>query len=121
MERQVGKKTPKVPTDPQYFLQLATRHLERVQEAKDAPDWSDLGTYGLYCLEALVRAAALHSQETPIRTHWGKADQAANLARKHGLPEIGSLLAVLNTARKANAYGDEDFDESAYDAGKNSE
>jgi len=109
-------KKHKVPTDPKYFLELAEKHLERVREAKDEPDWSDLGTYGLYCLEALVRAAALHSKETPIRTHWGKADQATNLAQKHGLPDISKLLATLNVARKANAYGDEEFDESDYDA-----
>ncbi len=106
----------KVPTDPAYFVKIAERHLERVQSAKDEPDWSDLGTYGLYCLEALVRAAALKSKETPIRTHWGKADQAKNLAQKHGIPDISNLLSTLNIARKANAYGDEDFDESDYDA-----
>ena len=106
----------KIPTDPKYFLKLAARHLKRVQAAKDEPDWSDLGTYGLYCLEAAIRAAALKSKETPIRTHWGKADQARNLAKKHGLPDISNLLAILNIARKANAYGDEEFDESDYDA-----
>ncbi|MEX0614029.1 MAG: hypothetical protein WD738_08750 [Pirellulales bacterium] len=106
----------RIPTDPKYFLKLATRHLKRVQAAKDEPDWSDLGTYGLYCLEALIRAAALKSRETPIRTHWGKADQAKNLAKKHGLPDISNLLSTLNVARKANAYGDEEFDESDHDA-----
>ena len=106
----------KIPTDPKYFLKLAARHLKRVQAAKDQPDWSDLGTYGLYCLEALIRAAALKSKETPIRTHWGKADQAKNLAKKHGLPDISNLLSTLNVARKANAYGDEEFDESDYDS-----
>ena len=75
-----------------------------------------MGTYGLYCLEALVRAAALRSGETPIRTHWGKADQAANLHKKHGLPDIADLLQDLNFMRKALAYGDEEFDESEYDA-----
>ena len=106
----------KVPTDPQHYVGIAKQHLRRVQAAKDEPDWTDLGTYGLYCLEALVRAAALKSNETPIRTHWGKADQAENLARKHGLPDISQLLSTLNIARKANAYGDEEFDESDYDA-----
>ncbi len=75
-----------------------------------------MGTYGLYCLEALVRAAALRSGETPIRTHWGKADQAENLHKKHGLPDIADLLQDLNFMRKALAYGDEEFDESEYDA-----
>ena len=105
-----------VPTDPHYFLGIAKLHLPRVQDAWDPPDWSDLGTYGLYCLEALVRAAALKSGETPIRTHWGKVDQARNLSKKHNLPDIEDLLRDLNVIRKANAYGDEDFDESEYDA-----
>jgi hypothetical protein len=64
----------------------------------------------------LVRAAALKSGETPIRTHWGKADQATNLHKKHGLPNISDLLQDLNIIRKAMAYGDEEFDESDYDA-----
>jgi hypothetical protein len=75
-----------------------------------------LGTYGLYCLEALIRAAALWSGETPIRTHWGKADQAKNLNNRQGLPDVADLLQDLNVMRKAMAYGDEDFDESEYDA-----
>lgn len=75
-----------------------------------------MGTYGLYWLEALVRAAALRSGETPIRTHWGKEDQAANLHKKHKLPAIGDLLRELNVLRKAMAYGDVEFDESDYDA-----
>lgn len=106
----------KVSTDPNHFLQIARSHLERVLSAWDPPDWSDLGTYGLYCLEALVRAASLKAGETPIRTHWGKADQARNLRQRHGLPDIEDLLTDLNTIRKAEAYGDMEFDESDYDA-----
>ena len=98
------------------FVKIAERHLAKVRQARTGPDWSDLGTYGLYCLEALIRAAALKSGETPIRTHWGKADQATNLHKKHGLPNIVDLLRGLNVARKAMAYGDEEFDESEYDA-----
>ncbi len=105
----------KISNDPQHFLKVAGEHLKRVQAASDPPDWSDLGTYGLYCLEALVRAAALKAGETPIRTHWGKADQARNLSRRHSLPDIENLLRDLNVLRKAKAYGDEDFDESDYD------
>jgi len=103
-------------SDPKHFLKVAGRHLERVRAAWDPPDWSDLGTYGLYCLEALVRAAALKAGETPIRTHWGKADQAANLSQRHGLPDIARLLQDLNAIRKANAYGDSEVDESAFNA-----
>src|SRR5438128_6359616 len=106
----------KVPSNPRHFLRIAQRHLGKVRDAQAEPDWSDLGTYGLYCLEALVRAAALKSGETPIRTHWGKADQATNLHKKHGLPDITGLLQDLNQMRKAMAYGDEEFDESEYDA-----
>jgi len=104
------------PTDARHFLKIAEHHFERVQKARAEPDWSDLGTYGLYCLEALIRAAALRSGETPIRTHWGKADQATNLHKKHGLPDIADLLQSLNVMRKAMAYGDAEFDESKYDA-----
>ena len=106
----------KVPNDPKHFLGIAEQHFPRVQEARDQLDWTDLGTYGLYCLEALIRAAALKSGETPIRTHWGKADQAKNLHQKVGLPDVSDLLQDLNVMRKAMAYGDEEFDESDHDA-----
>ena len=105
-----------VSTDPNHFLQIAKSHLDRVQNSWDPPDWADMGTYGLYCLEALVRAAALKAGETPIRTHWGKADQARNLHQRQNLPDIEGLLNDLNTIRKAEAYGDTEFDESHYDA-----
>lgn len=108
-------KKKRVPTDPKFFLKLASKHLKRVQAAKEESDWSDIGTYGLYCLEALVRAAALKSKETPVVRHWEKADQARKLAQKHKLPDVSTLLSTLNSARKANAYGDEDFDESEHD------
>ncbi|MGA2035946.1 MAG: hypothetical protein ABSG68_27165, partial [Thermoguttaceae bacterium] len=97
-----------VSTDPKHFIRVAQGHLKRVLEAWDPPDWSDLATYGLYCLEALVRAAALKAGETPIRAHWGKADQARNLSQRHGLPDIYDLLGALNVLRKAKAYGDTD-------------
>jgi hypothetical protein len=105
-----------VSNDPEHFLRIAEQHLKKVRKACAELDWSDIGTYGLYCLEALVRAAALKSGETPIRNHWGKADQATNLHKKHGLPCIHDLLKDLNVMRKAIAYGDEEFDESEYDA-----
>lgn len=106
----------KISTDPNHFLELAESHLERVRDSWDPPDWSDLGTYGLYCLEALVRAAALRAGEPPIRTHWEKAGQARTLHERHNLPDIEDLLNDLNTIRKAEAYGDIEFDESDYDA-----
>ncbi len=101
---------------PEHFLKVAKKHLDRVQNSWDPPDWSILGTYGLYCLEALVRAAALKAGETPVRTHWGKADQAENLAKRQGLPNISVLLRDLNALRKSEAYGDSEVDESDYDA-----
>lgn len=104
-----------VSTDPKHFLEIAKSHLERVRKASKPVDWSVLGTYGLYCLEALVRSAALKAGETPIRSHWGKADQARNLSQRKNLPNIEDLLGDLNTIRKAEAYGDLDFDESDYD------
>jgi hypothetical protein len=105
----------KARNDPPHFLTVAQRHLERVKDASDPPDWSDLGTYGLYCLEALIRAAAIKAGETPIRTHWGKADQARNLAKLHKLPDVSKLVEELNVLRKSFAYGDSEVDESNYD------
>lgn len=106
----------KEETNPKHFLKVAQKHLDRVQGAWDPADWGILGTYGLYCLEALVRAAALKAGETPIRTHWGKADQARNLAKRHRLPDISDLLNNLNALRKSDAYGDSEVDETDYDA-----
>ena len=34
----------------------------------------------------------------------------------HGLPDISDLMSDLNSARKANAYGDDEFDEGEHDA-----
>jgi HEPN domain len=117
MAKKKGKpKKFTISSDPKHFLEVAKAHLERVRASWESPDWSDLGTYGLYCLEALVRAASLKAGETPIRTHWGKADQAKNLHERHGLPDIEDLLTDLNGLRKAIAYGDMEFDESDYDA-----
>jgi hypothetical protein len=43
---------------------------------------------------------------TTSRKHWEKAETAAELHMKHGLPDIEALLRDLNLARKATAYGD---------------
>jgi hypothetical protein len=103
-------------SDPQHFLAVAAKHLTRVQEAWDPPDWTDLSTYGLYCLEALVRVAQLKLGRTPSKNHWGKADEAEELHRTHGLPDIGDLMRQLNTARKVHAYGDAEFEDDDLDA-----
>lgn len=90
-------------------LALAKKHLKRVQDAWDPPEWLDLAAYGLYALEAAIVAAALHRGYPPKRTHWSKAEVADELARKEGLPSISGLLRDLNEARKSEAYGDVAF------------
>lgn len=88
-------------------LGLAKQHLKRVQAAWDHPtDWGNLATYGFYCLEAAVCAAADHSGIPFTRSHYSKAEASLELASQHGLPEIHSLLRDLNDARKSVAYGD---------------
>src|SRR5215204_4697888 len=90
-------------------LELAGRHLERVQAAWDEPtDWDDLSLYGFYCLEAAVEAAAIHVGLSTSTRHWEKADTARELHNNHGLPDVEQLLRDLNDARKAAAYGDID-------------
>lgn len=87
-------------------LELARRHLDRVQSAWEEPDWDDLSLYGFYCLEAAVEAAALHFGFRTSKKHWEKVDVAIRLQQKKGLPDISDLLRELNDARKAAAYGD---------------
>lgn len=88
-------------------LEFARRHLERVRAAWHAPtDWDDLSLYGFFCLEAAIEAAALHFRIATSKKHWEKADIAAELHKKRGLPDIDRLLRDLNEARKAAAYGD---------------
>lgn len=62
--------------------------------------------YGFYCLENAVSAAATHAEIKFGKTHPSKADAAQELATRHGLPGVSSLLAELNDARKSVAYGD---------------
>ena len=88
-------------------LELAKRHLEKVQVAWDAPtDWDNLSLYGFYCLEAAVESAALYFGLPTSKKHWDKVDLAEDLHKKKGLPDISDLLRDLNDARKAAAYGD---------------
>lgn len=94
-------------TDAHAQLAIAHRHLARVEHAWSAPtDWPDLAIYGVYCLEAAVMAAAAHFGRLVARTHWDKRDAAAEFAVAQGLPDVSELLAELNDARKAVAYGD---------------
>lgn len=88
-------------------LRLAHAHLERVRTAWDDPtDWANLSTYGLYCLEACIVAAALHLHQPRPGSHVVKAEMAQSLSQEYGLPEIGELLIDLNNMRKHQAYGD---------------
>jgi hypothetical protein len=87
-------------------LELAEKHLERVQGAWYGPDWADLSIYGLYCLEAAVEAAALLVGITTKKQHWAKSGAAAELHRNHGFADVEEMMRDLNEARKAEAYGD---------------
>jgi hypothetical protein len=89
------------------YLKRAEHHLARVQRAKDEPtDWYDLTIYGFYCVEAAVMTAAAHVGMPVDRTHPAKTQAATRLAAEHGLPDVSNLLRILNSARKAAAYGD---------------
>ena len=88
---------------------LALRHLERVAVSWDDPtDWLELSTFGFYCLEAAVVAAALQLKRTRPSNHQDKVREAMCLTNEHDLPDIANLLVDLNTMRKHEAYGDID-------------
>ena len=90
-------------------FQLALSHLERVQSSwEDPTDWTDLSTFGFYCLEACVVAAVLHLERTRPRNHPDKEREARRLTDEYELPDIGDLLVDLNAMRKHEAYGDID-------------
>lgn len=94
------------PTTPGDSLALAKKHLARVQDSWDPPQWLDLAAYGLYALEAATVAAALHVGYTLKKTHSSKADAAEHMAKNHGVPDVTSLMRDLNEVRKSEAYGD---------------
>ncbi len=88
-------------------LELAKRHLEKVQNAWDNPtDWSDLAIYGFYCLEQAVMAAATESGLRGRKQHRDKVQLANTLHKKNGLPDIAKLLTHLHRAQKYASYGD---------------
>ena len=88
-------------------FQLALKHLARVEAAwLDPADWTDLSTYGFYCLEACVVAAVLHLGGSRPNNHRDKVNEARRLASTHRLPDVGDLLIDLNAMRKHEAYGD---------------
>ena len=88
-------------------LELAQKHLVKVQNAWDDPtDWADLSMYGFYSLEAAVDAACLHCGIDPSKTHVNRAEAAQRLSSEYGLEDVSELLRDLNEARKSEAYGD---------------
>jgi hypothetical protein len=87
-------------------LELARRHLQRVQAAWDPPDWADLSLYGFYALEAAVEAASLHYGMDVQKAHWARVEAAKTLHDQHRLPDVSVLLRDLNETRKSEAYGD---------------
>lgn len=88
-------------------LDLAKRHLKKVQAAWDEPtDWSDLVIYGFYCLEQAVMAAASKYSLRDKKSHRDKVHLAGTLSKNHGLPDVAELLTLLHRAQKYASYGD---------------
>ncbi len=88
-------------------IELAQKHLEKVQIAWDDPtDWADLSLYGFYALEAAVDAARIHYGMEASKSHVSRAESAERLSSEHGLEDVSNLLRDLNDARKSEAYGD---------------
>jgi len=91
----------------QAHLDLAKRHLEKVQTAWDDPtDWADLAIYGFYCLEQAVMAAATEYGLRGRKQHRDRVQLANRLHKKKGLPDVGKLLTDLHNAQKYASYGD---------------
>lgn len=87
-------------------LALAEKHLARVLEAWEEPDWADLSLYGFYALEAAVDAAALEHGIEVRKRHWARVETARELYEGFGLPDVSMLLRDLNEVRKSEAYGE---------------
>ena len=88
-------------------FQLAFSHLQRVRASWDDPtDWTILATFGFYCLEACIVAAALHLGWPRPGGHPAKESQAQRLSTDHGLPDVIDLLRDLHDMQKHEAYGD---------------
>ena len=80
--------------DAKFYLELSKKHLERVQQAWEEPDWADLSMYGLYCLEAAVRAASLHASIYPKQaSHAKKQDLSSQLRKQFKFPDIADLMS----------------------------
>ena len=106
----------KKPT-PAAQLALAHKHLARVQSAWTEPtNWDDLMLYGMYAVEAAIRAAALQLSHDLKKTHWDKAEYAKRLTTEYKLPDVSELVADLNRGRKAVGYGDDEIPDELGDA-----
>lgn len=102
---------------PEHHLTVAEKHLKKVQGAWSEPtDWSDLTVYGFACLEALIHAAWVAIGRSTATDHKKKVQMSETLHHDYALTDISELMVKLNNGRKANIYGDEDFDESEYEA-----
>lgn len=96
-----------VEKTPKEQLELAKSHLSRVHTASwDPIDWTDIGNYGLYAIEAAVMAAAKATGLQIKPTHWAKAEAAENLVESQALPDVAVLMQRLNELRKSSNYGD---------------
>ena len=88
-------------------FQLALSHCQRVRASWDAPtDWTILATFGFYCLEACIVAAALHLGWPRPGGHPAKHSAAHRLSIDHSLPDVRDLLHDLHEMQKYEAYGD---------------
>ena len=91
---------------PQDKLELAEKHLAKVELAWDPPDWLELSLFGFYALEAAVEAAALYFALEVKKNHPSRVTAARELHENFGLPDVAELLRDLNETRKSEAYGD---------------
>ncbi|MCH7563286.1 MAG: hypothetical protein IH968_05610 [Gemmatimonadetes bacterium] len=87
-------------------LELAEKHLAKVQLAWDPPDWLELSLFGFYALEAAVEAAAIHCGMEVKKNHPARVAAAHKLHEDFRLPDVAGLLRDLNETRKSEAYGD---------------
>lgn len=88
-------------------FQLARSHLQRVRASwGDPTDWTILATFGFYCLEASIVAAALHLGWPRPGGHPAKERAAHSLSTDHGLPGVMDLLRDLHEMQKHEEHGD---------------
>ncbi len=71
-----------------------------MEAAEGNVDWTDLSTYGFYCLEAAAMAAVNHLKLKVQRTHPGKVQAAKLLVSKYKLPDASTLLAFFTRTRR---------------------